>query len=192
VETYRVAWGVTAAAVTSVAVLYDVATGGLLRLVVMALLVAAFGTLLGLLVAEGRADRWWWARRTAAWTATAAVATDAVVATGGALGLLVAAVLVVASPAAIGLASRSVLAWSSRGPSGPVTVAAERDLMRRWDRTTAEVRLDSTSADRRMLLAEERRRLLDEMQRRDPAYFDDWIVTALLGGPRDRRRFRGR
>lgn len=104
----------------------------------------------------------------------------------------VTSVAAVASPTAIGPASRSVLAWSSRVSSGPLTVGAERDLLRRWHRTTAEVRLDSTSADRRMLLAEERRRLLDEMQCRDPAYFDDWIVTALLEGPRDRRRFRGR
>lgn len=191
-EIYRFVWGVTAVVVTAAATVFDVATGGLLRLLVMAPIVAVFGALLGFSIAEERPDRWAWTRRAAVWTASAAVAADALTAAGGALGLLVGAVLVLVSPPVIGLGWRWVFAWSSRRAGGPPEVMVRRDLLRRWEWTTAEVRRPSTPLARRLVLVEERRQLLDELQRRDPASFDDWLATAVPEGPLDRRRLRGR
>jgi hypothetical protein len=190
VEIYRFVWGVTAVVVTATALVYDVATGGLLRLALMAPIVAVFGGLLGFSIAEERPDRWTWTRRAAVWTALAAVAADGLAATAGALGLLAGTVLVLVSPLAIGLGWRWVFAWSSRRSSGPPEVMVRRDLLRRWEWTTAEVRRSSTPQARRLALVEERRQLLDELQRRDPAYFAEWVVTSVPEGPLDRRRLR--
>lgn len=189
---YRFVWGVAAVVVVAAATAYDVATGGLLRLLVMVPVVAAFGALLGFSIAEERPDRWAWTRRAAVGSALAAGVADALTATAGGLGLLVGAVLVLASPPALALGWRWVFAWSSRRSSGPPEVMVRRDLLRRWEWTTAEVRRPSTPVARRLVLVEERRRLLDELQRRDPAYFDEWLVTAVPEGPLDRRRLRGR
>jgi hypothetical protein len=191
VEIYRFVWGVVAVVATATALVYDVATGGLLRLALMGPVVAVFGALLGFSIAEERPDRWTWTRRAAVWAALAAVAADGLVATSGALGLLVGAVLVLLSPPAIGLGWRWVFAWSSRRSGGPPEVMVRRDLLRRWEWTTAEVRRSTTTVARRLVLVEERRQLLDELQRRDPAYFAEWVATAVPEGPLDRRRLRG-
>lgn len=189
-EIYRFVWGVTAALVTAAATVYDVATGGLLRLLVLVPVVGLFGGLLGYSIAEERPDRWLWTRRAAVWTALAAAAADTLTATGGGLGLLVGMVLVLVSPTAIGLGWSWAFAWYSRRSGGPPEAMVRRDLLRRWESTTAEVRRPTTSLARRLVLVEERRQLLDELQRRDPAYFDDWVATAVPGRPPDRRRLR--
>lgn len=55
---------------------------------------------------------------------------------------------------------------------------SSRDLARRW-RCTSDQLLDrSTSPVQALALVEERARLLDEMERRDPAGFDQWLVRS--------------
>ena len=189
---YRFVWGVAAVVVTAAATVYDIATGGLLRLVVLGSVVAVFGGLLGYSIAEERPDRWAWTRRAAAWTTLGTVAVDGLAAMFGSPGLLVGALLVLSSPLAVGLCWRGAFAWSSRRASGPPEVMTRRDLLRRWEWTTAEVRRPTTSPARRLVLAEERRQLLDELQRRDPSSFDDWVVTAVPERPLDRRDPHGR
>lgn len=55
---------------------------------------------------------------------------------------------------------------------------ADQDLIQRWRRTAAELRHPSTSPPRALSLVQEREMLLDEVERRDPAGFDDGLVRA--------------
>jgi len=114
------------------------------------------------------------------------VAADALATTWGATGTAVGVVLLATAPAVITFARTRLDARPSRGPSGSPDAMSSRDLRRRWDLTTAEVLHPTTTPSRRLVLVEERRRLLDELQLRDPAHFDAWLVTAVP----DRRRAR--
>lgn len=191
-QIYRFVWVVLAATVSGSAVLYDVVTGGLLRLAVFGPGLAVFGALLVFAFVEDRPDRWTWVRRTFLWSGLTAVAADAFVAMWGEVGLLVGVVMAVTSPAALELARRLLLLASSRRTSGPPESLSTRDLQRRWQWTTAEVLRASTPVARRLVLVEERRRLLDELQDRDPSHFDAWLVTAVPDRPRDRSHPDGR
>ena len=178
-EVYRFVWVVVTAIVSASALVYDVATGGLLRLAVFGPGMALFGGMLVLAFVEDRSDRWTWVRRAAVWSGAAAVAADAFVAMWGDVGLIVGLGFVVTSPTLLLLARHLLLLRTSRRASGPPESMSTRDLLRRWEWTTAEVLRTTTPASRRLVLVEERRRLLDELQARDPSHFDDWLVSAV-------------
>lgn len=181
-EIYRFVWIVSTATVMGSAIVYDVATGGLLRLAVFGPGLAVFGALLTYAFVEDRTDRGTWTRRAFVWSGLAAVAADALVALWGGIGLLVGVAMACTSPVVLGLA-RLLLLRSSRRTNGPPESLSTRELLRRWEWTTAEVRRASTPVPRRLVLVEERRRLLDELQDRDPAHFDSWLVSAVPGRP---------
>ena len=183
---YRFTWGVVTALVLVSCGAYDLASGGSVRLAVLGPVMAAFGALLAFVFAEERPDRWVWVWRAGLWLGLGAVMADALVATLGGLGVVVGTLLLLTSPALVRTARTQFLAWSTRRSAGPPEALATRDLMRRWDWTTSELMRGSTSVARRLALAEERRGLLDEIQRRDPGHFDAWVAAALPNGSRDR------
>jgi hypothetical protein len=185
-SSYRVVWTSVTAFVVGAASVYDVAAGGLVRMASLGVGFGLFGAFLAFTLAEGRADRRAWVRRSALWGGLGATAADALATTWGSAGTLVGAVLLATTPAAISFASDRFLSWSSRRTSGTPDAMSLRDLHRRWDSTTAEVARPTTTVARRLVLVEERRRLLDELQLRDPDHFDAWLVTAMP----DRRRAR--
>jgi hypothetical protein len=166
---------------------YDVATGGLLRLAVLGPGLAVFGALLAFGFVEERPDRRLWVRRAFVWSGLTAVTADALVAMWGDVGLLVGVGMAVTSPQLCTFARAQLLQrLGSRRASGPPESLSTRDLLRRWEWTTAEVLSAGTSVSRRLVLVEERRRLLDELQDRDPAHFDEWLVSAVPDRPRPR------
>ena len=174
---YRVAWLVSAIGATTFTVVHDLASGGWVRLLVLGPVMALVGGILGFVFAEDRPDRRTWAMRGAIWTGLGTMAADAFVSTWGGLGMLVGLALLLTSPVLLRTARGRFLAWSARRTTGPPESLATRDLLRRWDWTTMEVRRDSTSTARRLALVEERRTLLDELQSRDPSHFDHWMAT---------------
>ena len=178
-RTYRVVWAVSVTLVLAWCVVLDLASGGLVRLAMLCPLTAFFGGFLGFAVAEERPDKWTWTRRGVVWASLAALAVDALVATWGGLGVLVGTALLLTSPALLRGARNQLLVRSARRTTGPPETLATRDLLRRWDWTTGEVLRSSTSVARRLVLVEERRGLLDELQRRDPTHFDAWVATAV-------------
>lgn len=184
---YRCLWFTATAVIVSSVAMFDVVAFGWLRLAVVGLVMALFGWLLGFVLAEGRADRWLWTRRVMVWSAFGAVAADGLVMTLGRAGAVIGLVILVTSPAALRLIRGTVLRWSSRRTSGPPEMLATRDLLRRWEWTTAEVARADTSMSRRLALVEERRRLLDEIQDRDPSHFDLWVASTVPDGA-DRQR----
>jgi hypothetical protein len=60
------------------------------------------------------------------------------------------------------------------------------DLERRWVRTSRELRERRGDLDAVLALVQERERLLDEIERRDPAGFDAVLVRAGWREPQDR------
>ena len=185
-SSYRVVWMAVTAFVVGAASVYDVAAGGLVRMTSLGLGFALFGGFLAYALAEGCADRCAWIRRAALWTGLGATGADALATTWGGVGTVVGLGLLATTPAAVSFAGDRLVAWSSRRTSGAPDAMSVRDLHRRWDATTAEVALPTTTVSRRLVLVEERRRLLDELQLRDPDHFDAWLVTAMP----DRRRAR--
>lgn len=180
-------WAVSAALVVGAAGVYDVVSGGSLRMVVLAVVLALFAGVLAFVFAEEHPDRWRWTRRAVLWTGSAALATDALVATFGSLGVLLGGVLAMTSPGLVRLAQAHLLTWTSRRIGGPPETLSRRDLLRRWEWTTVEVLRTGTSVSRRLALVEERRQLLDELQLRDPSRFDTWVASAVPDRRPDRR-----
>ena len=187
-EIYRFVWLVTAATVSLSAVVYDVVTGGLVRMAVLGAALALFAGLLTFAFVEELPDRWAWTRRAMLWSGASAVGADALVALWGDIGLAVGVLLVGSSPTLLAQGRRLLLARYSRRASGPPENLSVRDLRRRWEWTTAEVLRADTPVVRRLRLVEERRQLLDELQVRDPAHFEAWLLTAVPDRPRDRQR----
>jgi hypothetical protein len=188
VRIFRFVWAVSAAVIVISAAAYDVLSGGLLRMVALWLTMSAFGGLFGFVLAEDPVDRRLWTRRAIVWSGLGAVAAYSLMTTWGGVGAAVGGALVLTSPVVLGAARGFFVSWSSRRTSGPPEALATRDLHRRWECTTAEVLHPHTSLPRKVMLAEERRHLLDELQRRDPAGFDAWIVSAVPDRRPDRQR----
>ena len=185
-KSYRVAWTVVAGLVVGSASVLDIAGGGLLRMTLLAVGTGFFGAALAYAIVEERQDRWTWVRRALLWGAVGAVAADALAVAWGNTGVAVGLGLLAVSPPVVSLARAGFVSWTSRRASGPPEALTLRDLHRRWEWTTAEVLRPTTSVARRLTLVEERRRLLDELQLRDPVGFDGWLRTAVP----DRRRAR--
>lgn len=183
-RTYRFTWTLVTAVAVGSASVFDVASGGLLRMTLLGVGVGLFAAALAFAIVEERPDRWTLVRRSLLWWGVGAAAADALVTTWGNTGTMVGLVLLAVSPPAISLCRTGFVLWSSRRTSGPPDALSTRDLHRRWDSTTAEVVRPTTSVSRRLALVEERRRLLDELELRDPSHFVDWLVTAVP----DRRR----
>lgn len=183
-RTYRFVWTLVTAVAVGSACVFDVASGGLLRMTLLGVGVGLFAAALAFAIVEERPDRWTWVWRSLLWWGLGAVAADALVTTWGNIGTVVGLSLLAVSPPAITLCRNSFVSWTSRRTSGPPDSLSTRDLHRRWESTTAEMLRPTTSVSRRLALVEERRRLLDELELRDPTHFVDWLVTAVP----DRRR----
>lgn len=178
-SSYRMVWISVTVLVVGAAAIHDVASGGSVRMASLGVGFGLFGGFAAFALAEESADRRTWVRRSALWCGFAAVAADALGTTWGGPGGIVGVVLLVVSPPVVSLAGVRLESWSARRTSGPPDVLSTRDLRRRWDCTTAEVLRPTTGVARRLELVEERRTLLDELQMRDPAHFEAWLVTAV-------------
>ncbi len=182
-QVYRFMWGLLAIVVVTPAVGWAVGAGAGVEMLVLGAGFALFtGTFVGV-VLEDQPARWQWVRRSVLWAGLGAPGADAVSATWGTAGSVLAMVLVLTAPALIGPAYTLYAGWSSSRTVGPPESLSPRDLRRRWHSTTDEVRHPATSPSRRLMLLEERRALLDELQRRDPVEFDS-VSCRRLAGPR--------
>lgn len=178
-SSYRVAWAAVTVFVVGAASVHDIAAGGLARMVSLGVGFGLFGAFLAFTLAEERADRRALVRRSALWSGFAVAAADALATTWGGPGVVVGAALLATTPSVISLARQGLVSRSSRRMSDTPEAMSVLELHRRWDCTTAEVARTTTTVSRRLALVEERRRLLDELQLRDPDRFDAWLVTAM-------------
>lgn len=191
-QVYRFVWTVMATVVLGTAVVLAVSAGAAAELVVLGAGLTLFAGMFVWVVTEGDPAQWQWVRRSLVWTAVGAPGLDALGTAWGPAGVGVAMILLLTAPALLVPARALYDAWASCRRTGPPEALSQRDLQRRWDTTTREVRHCGTAVSRRLVLLEERRHLLDELQRRDPVQFDSWVVTAVPDDrpPLPRRRSR--
>lgn len=158
---------------------YAVAYGGLARMFLLSSVLALFAASLAFVLFEESPDRGLWIRRLVVWSAVGGPLADGLVSALGGVGLGVLLVLVLTSPELVGFVRRQMAGRASRGPAGPLEVLSERELLRRWEGTTAALSRGRISVPARMALADERSRLLDEIERRDPERFSYWVATVV-------------
>ncbi len=187
---YRFAWGVAAAATTGWATAVLVAEGSVLEVLAIALMMGGCAGLLAFTVAEDRPDRWHWTTQATLWATGVTLTWGGLASIAGATGSVFALTLVATCPYLVANVRALVLRWRTRGSSDPLETLGKRELLRRWEWTTCEVLRGTTPLERRLALVEQRRLLLDELERRDPAHFDAWVVTAVPDRPPPRHRHR--
>lgn len=191
-QVYRFAWSVVAAVVVGPAVVAAVGAGAGAEMAVVGIGLGLFCGMFVWVVAEEQPARWLWVRRSVLWSGLGAPCAVALSGTWGTLGTVLAVGLLSTAPAVLEPARALYVTWTSRRTVGPPEGLSVRDLRRRWDATTGEVRHPATTASRRLVLLDERRRLLDELERRDPEQFVSWVVTAVPHDGPSRPRHRGR
>lgn len=187
---YRFAWGVSAAAATGWAAATLLADGKAPGVVAIALMVGSCAGLLAFTICEDRPDKWHWTTQATLWTAGVTFTWGGLVTVSGAVGSLVGLALLATCPSLVANVRALVLRSRLRGSSGPLETLGRRELLRRWEWTTCEVLRSTTTLQRRLALVEQRRLLLDELERRDPSHFDEWVTTAVphRAPPRQRHR----
>lgn len=170
---YRTVWSTVLVLAVVAAVL-----GGVGRLGVWSMLgvVAAFagvGVLFGLSWGDdGRC--WWLARRCARWFAVGGVLLLCLPTSLGSWALLVLPLLGGSAPPLVEYA----VARLGGGRSPEPGRLSDRDLERRWLRTSDQLADRGTPAAAALRLVQERELLLDELERRDPAGFAARLVRA--------------
>ncbi len=130
--------------------------------------ITLLGASSGLTWVEDRERRWRLVRRLAAWFGVSATLLLGLPPVLGAWTLLVVPLLGVLSPEALG--------WVRR--TAAVRQPPERDLDRRWRWTTQQLAARRADPGAVLALVEERARLLDELERRDPEGFDEMLVRS--------------
>lgn len=191
-ETYRFVWGVVATVILGPGVVLAVGAGAGVEMVALGAGCAVFAGMFAWVVAEGHPERWQWVRRSVLWAGLGAPGAAALSTAWGTTGAVLTVLLVSTAPVVLVPARALYVASTSRRTTGPPESLSQRDLLRRWDATTGEVRHGATTAARRLVLVEERRCLLDELEWRDPVQFDAWVVTAVPHDGPARPRRRGR
>lgn len=179
VSMYRFAWGVSAAAATGWAAAAVIADGSWLGVLAVALLLASGGGLLAYTFCEDRPDPWRWTVRATLWTCGVAAVCGGMASAWPGGGTVLALALVLTCPFVVGWGRVLLLRVMVRPSTGPLEALGRRQLLRQWEWTTCEVLRSTTPLERRLALVEQRRRLLDELERRDPLHFDDWVVSAV-------------
>ena len=175
-------WGTVAVLLAALTGAHMLTSGHGAGLVAATLGVTAFAAMSAFALCEQDDQRWRWTRFAAGRAFVGTVIWGSLIGTWSGLGLVLAVLLTGTSPALLGLAGTGLRSRRRTRLAGPPEGLARSDLLRRWRWTTTEIRNPSTPTARRMVLVEERRRLLDELEQRDPAAFAAWIPTAVPAG----------
>ena len=176
---YGRAWAAVAALVVSTSAVADVGRGDAWRTLGVTGLGASFAASFAFALAEDSPRRWWWTWRTLLWSALGLAALDVLARSWSWSGLAVGTALVLTCPAVVGAARTRWLSWMLRRSAGRPESMGRRELLRRWEWTTTLVEREGTPVADVVALVEERRRLLDELERLDPAAFEAWLPSAV-------------
>ena len=173
---YRTVWQATVMVLTTVALTAGAADLGWPSMLGAVGAITVLGAASGLAWVEDADRRWRLVGRLALWFGVGAVLFLGLPAVLGVWTLLVVAGLAGLCPQLLGWVA------AQRRPSRPARTSEQtrqqssRDLERRWLRTTQELRLRRPEPADVLALVQERERLLDEIERRDPAGFDALLV----------------
>lgn len=182
-RTYRGAWLLAVTALALVALAGALATVGIVVVVVMAVFMSVCGAVFGQIWFDEPSARRRATGRFAVWWGVGGVLITGLPGLVGPWTLPVLVAVGLSSPALLGPGLRLVCA---RRPARRPERLSDRALARRWMRTTDEVRSSSTSPEHVLELVEERERLLDEAERRDPTGFAERIAMMAAQAPQPR------
>lgn len=174
---YRALWGTVLALAAVSALCVGGATLGWLALLGTSALLAVLGAVVGFGWTEGRFD-WRTIRTSAGWFGLMGILAMGLPTLLGGWTLLALLGLAATSPQVLEAVSR---AHQRRRPALTGEHAermTERELERRWHRTSAELHRRSLPAAEALRIVQERQLLLDEMERRDPEGFERQLVRA--------------
>jgi hypothetical protein len=187
---HQAVWGTCVALTVAGVLAYAVAYGTLARVLLLSATLALFAASFAYVVFEESPDRRLWMRRLVLWAGLGAPLADGLTTAIGPMGLLVMLVLVASSPALVGLVRRRFAVRLARGPVTPLGAQSERELLKRWEGTSTALQRGRMGVAARLALVDERSRLLDELELRDPERFGEWMATLVpevRGGRRDSR-----
>ncbi|MBB3040217.1 hypothetical protein [Nocardioides soli] len=175
-SSYRALWSTTTVLVSALTFVLAGAQLGWWAMVGSAAMLAALGAVLGLCWVEDR-SRWRLAGECALWFGVAGVLLVGLPTALGDVALLVVLALGGASPP---LVQCGVDLWVEHRQARPRDTRwlGDRDLERRWRRTSEELHDPRTTPALALRLVREREQLLDEMERRDPGKLEVRLVRA--------------
>ena len=115
-------------------------------------------------------------RRGALWGVVLGAASQGWLSTLGWGGVLVVSTAVLTQPDLVGALAR---AWHRHTTPSGVVGMSDADLRRRWHESTPRLRPAGSvrTWDDVMQIVEQRARILDEVEARDPAGFEEWITA---------------
>lgn len=174
---HQAVWGSAVTLALAGVLAYAIAYGTVGRELLLAATLGLFAASFAYVVFEESPDRRAWMWRLVLWCGLGAPLADGLTTALGPVGLVVLLTLVVTSPAAVGLVRRRLAVRAGRSPVAPLAVQSERALLRRWEGTSAALQRGRMTVSARLALVEERSRLLDELEQRDPERFQDWVAT---------------
>ncbi|WP_345527701.1 hypothetical protein [Nocardioides endophyticus] len=185
-RTYRTCWGFTAILVTAVAVVAAVPSVGVGPLLAETVALAILGLTFGVAWSVD-GQRWWRpARQGATWFALGGILVIGLPEAIGAWSIPVLVLIGSSAPVVVEQANRY---WRARRPvkaTDHPEKLSDRDLMRRWRSSYDEMRRQGCPATDVLRLVQERSLLLDEVERRDPAGFEQWLERVAPRETQDR------
>ncbi|MBZ5736965.1 hypothetical protein [Nocardioides mangrovi] len=177
-RTYRATWGTITVAAAVLSAGAGIIEVGPSSVIAAGLLVAMMGATLGLAWTE--TDHRW--RLVAQWGLWAGVGGVLLVGLPLVLGPWSLPALVALAGGCPPVVERSLVLYRDRhpvgGPAQHLERVDDRALERRWHQTSQQLQHPSTTPTETLRLVQERARLLDEIERRDPAEFAAALVRA--------------
>lgn len=174
---YRATWCTVLAVVAVPALLAAGLTLGWLAILATSGMLAALGAVVGLGWADGPA-RWRFVCASAALFGLLDTLLLGLPTVLGGWAVLVILVLAATSPPVLGSVARAYWRWCPGEPTSRLGRVSNRDLERRWRRTSDELHRHSLAPADALRLVQEREVLLDEIDRRDQARFEQRLVSA--------------
>jgi hypothetical protein len=172
---YATCWTVAAGAVFAASLVLGGRVMGWFPVLLLAGLMAVLGACFGVAWHEDPVVRRRVATAGAGWGAFGIVLVLGLPPTLGPWGLVVGAGLAASSPWTILCVRRELRRRGSRRLPD-VDLISDHELARRWELTGQALRDPRRTAAERVAVVEDRVRLLDELERRDPRAFESWLT----------------
>jgi hypothetical protein len=175
---YRTAWGTVTALVVALAAVAGWFTIGWAPLLATTICVAVLGGAFGVAWVEESAARRPAAIRGAWYGAGGALIVGGLPAAIGGWAIAVLIGLAATAPPVVDAALNELGKKRDEQQADDLGRLSDRDLARLWRTTYDAVSSSSSSAAQRLRVAQQRARLLDELERRDPRRFRAWLAAS--------------
>lgn len=180
---YRTLWGTAASLVVGVALVAGCVSIGWAPVLATTVSVAVLGAAFGVAWVEGNGERRPAAVRGAWYGGGGALIVSGLPAVIGGWAIAVLVVLGATAPPVLDAVLAELGKRREEQQVDDLGRTSDRDLARMWRTTYDGVTDSSVSAEQRVRVAQERARLLDELERRDPRRFRAWLAASASTRP---------